>query len=1127
MAYTESPEAILPLHGCGFCYGTPPGEFNCLPAVHSLSFYRLATLWAHPTVHVSSEPRRNTFLSVTAAALTLVAVSASLARAQQPSPPPKAPPAAEKKPDYSQEPFLVESLVTRARFENDGTGSIETTTRIRAQNDDGVRALDELVFSYNAASERMEIPYVRVRRADGSATPAPLGSIQDLAAQAVRDAPLYSDVREKHIRVPSLHPGESLEYQVLETIVQPLIPGQFWFELGFEKTAITLEQKLVVDVPASRVLKLKTRPGLQPQMEESSSRRIYTWTWSHADRAQDSAAAQNAAAATDLPDVQISTFSSWDQLGAWFQPLLRAASAVTPEIQKKAEELTANCKSTAEKLAAIYDFVAVNIRNVAVPFDSERFTPHPLSALLKNGYADSMDKHVLLAALAAAVGLRVDAVLIGSQRASAGSDALDPDLPSPAAFDRVITRAQDGARSDWLDTTTEVAPFGFLTSALRGRQVLDIPPGGPPSILRTPPDPPFAVHQLWRMEGTVSDLGKLDAHVHYTLRGDNEVLLRLAFHRTPRDKWKQLGQAIAASDGLRGEISDVKPSDPDDTHHPFTLDYRVVEPSFFDWTTRHAQLAPPLPALVLPAPAPVGGAVLLGSPAEVTMEMKLEIPRHYTARAPAATSVSREYGEYRSAYSAQPGSLTASRTLNILQHEIPSATASDYTVLFRRAVRNDESQSFALETSVAGPASIPESTPVDDLVQAATNAYAGQKFTLAQQLLERAVARQPAHPRAWKLLGAVRLALQDNQKAAEAFRRQIALQPADEFAYEGLGLAEAAMQHYDEAIAAFRKQLEVKPLDPMAQASLGATLEQAHRWAEAEKELQKAVALSSEDPRLYLNLGRAELNLHHAGEAVSAFEKAVELSPTPPVWHAAAAELLDHGEDLERAQKYAGLAAAATEADLAGLSLDKLTPRDFARVASLAVYWDTLGWACFLRGEHKRAALLIEAAWRLSLRGEAGDHLARMYENEGRREEAARMYAVALSAPHPPPETRERLEKLVGGPQPADAIIARVRGDLSRFGERSLPQVLPAGQSGSAEFFVLLGAADHPEAVKFARGENSLRGAADKIRALHLGPMVPEGSPAKLVRLGRLDCAAGRPACSFTLIPAGEVRSAE
>ena len=1027
---------------------------------------------------------------------------------------------AKKTPDYSQEPFIVESLSTHARFENDGTGRIATVARIRVQNDAGVRALNEMVFAYNGAAERMDVPYVRVRHADGSTTEAPSGSIQDLAAQAVRDAPLYSDAREKHLSVPPLHPDDVVEYQVIEIIQQPLISGQFWFEHDFEKNAIMLDQKLVVDVPAERPLKLKTRAGLDAGMEEANGRRIYSWSTSHTSRSEDTSTKSVQQKGAEEPDVRLSTFSSWEELGTWYQSILLAGSAVTPEIQKKADEITQSAKSPAEKLDLLYDYVALKFRSVSLALGATRYEPHPLAAILKNGYADSMDKHALLASLAAAEGMHADAVLVSAQR------KLDPELPSPAAFDHVITRFTPADGPIWLDASTEVAPFGLIISALRHKQALDIPFEGPAAFVETPADAPFPVHQVWRLEGTVTELGKLDAQVHYTLRGDNELLMRLAFRRTPQAKWNELGQAIAAADGLRGEIDGVKPSDPGDTHHPFTLDYHVAVPGFLDWTSRRAQLAPPIPPLALPEANRTSSAIVLGSPAEVTMEMKLAVPARYTIRAPTATTVAREYGEYRSAYSAASGVVTASRALNIRQREIPATNASDYALLFHQAVRNDEAQSFTLE-STAASTGIPQSASADELVEAATRAYAGQKFALAEQLLERAVALEPAHKRGWKLLGAVRLAQQENTKAMEAFRKQIEIAPSDEFAYEGLGLAQAALEQYDDAIASFRKQLQVKPLDPMAQASLGATLLGAHRWTEAAAELEKAVVLTPDDARLYLNLGRAELNLKHAEKAQAAFDKAVELSPSPPVWNSVALELGTQGTNLERAQKYAELAVAGVEADLSNVTLERLAARDLARTATLATYWDTLGWVAFGRGDMKRAERFVEAAWRLDSRGEVADHLGQIYEKQGQKPQAARMYALALATGHPAAETRERLEKLAGGAKPADVLAASAAEELPRLREYSLPRTLPVGAAKSAEFFVLLGAGGRPEAVKFVRGDGELRGATENIRALELGRMLPDETTAKLVRRGKLGCGATQTACTFVLFPASQVRGVE
>src|SRR5256885_16284479 len=86
--------------------------------------------------------------------------------AQVPAPP--SPPIPEKVPDHSQESFVVEKLRTVYRFENDGTGRKEVSARIKIQSESGVGQWGQLVTGYSSANERVDIPYVRVLKADGS-----------------------------------------------------------------------------------------------------------------------------------------------------------------------------------------------------------------------------------------------------------------------------------------------------------------------------------------------------------------------------------------------------------------------------------------------------------------------------------------------------------------------------------------------------------------------------------------------------------------------------------------------------------------------------------------------------------------------------------------------------------------------------------------------------------------------------------------------------------------------------------------------------------------------------------------------------------------------------------------------
>jgi len=133
----------------------------------------------------------------------------------------------------------------------------------------------------------MEIGYVRVIKKDGSVVKAGSDDIQDLSAPVEHEAPVYTDYRQKHVTVPGLRPGEVLEYDLVTTVHTALAPGQFWTEYEFDKNDIVLDEELDLDVPSGRPLELKSKPGMDPKINEADGRRVYHWTSSHLEREDD------------------------------------------------------------------------------------------------------------------------------------------------------------------------------------------------------------------------------------------------------------------------------------------------------------------------------------------------------------------------------------------------------------------------------------------------------------------------------------------------------------------------------------------------------------------------------------------------------------------------------------------------------------------------------------------------------------------------------------------------------------------------------------------------------------------------------------------------------------------------
>ena len=159
-------------------------------------------------------------------------------------------------------------------------------------------------------------------------------------------------------------------------------------------------------------------------------------------------------------------------MARWYADLLRPKVAVSDAIKSKATELTAGLKTDDERVAAIYNYVATNIRYVSVSLGIGRFQPHAATEVLHNQYGDCKDKHTLLAAMLAAVDIKAEAVLINAGR------KLDPEVPSPFQFNHVISAIKRGDSYLYADTTAEVAPLGYLFEILRNKQGLLVSDSG-------------------------------------------------------------------------------------------------------------------------------------------------------------------------------------------------------------------------------------------------------------------------------------------------------------------------------------------------------------------------------------------------------------------------------------------------------------------------------------------------------------------------------------------------------------------------------------------------------------------------------------------------------------------------
>jgi tetratricopeptide (TPR) repeat protein/transglutaminase-like putative cysteine protease len=1019
--------------------------------------------------------------------------------------------------DYSKEAVVIERISNKIVFENDGTSSEQSSARVRIQSQAGLQQFGILNFPYASATSTLEVVYVRAIKPDGRIVQTPSENILEMPADITRQAPFYSDVKVYQVAVKGLEIGDTLEYESLSKVTTALNPGQFWVFYNFVRDGITLDENLQISVPRGHYVKIQS-PKFPPAIREEGAYKIYNWKTSNLVRKPEAKGPKRAEQEEpEPPSVQLTSLRSWDELGQWFQGLIGPKAKVTPEIKAKADELTRTVKTDAEKIQALYNYVSTKFRYIGISLGIGRYQPHAAADVLSNDYGDCKDKHTLFAALLAAENIKAFPVLINS------TQKIDPDVPSPSQFDHVITAVPQPDGYLFLDTTPEVAPFGFLLEGLRDKQALVIPDKGPAQLVRTPADPPFKSFFNFQADGALDDSGTLVSRMQMTFRGDVELPYRITLRQAAQPQWNEVIQRISGNLGFGGTVSDVTASSPDATEIPFRIEYKYTRKSYSDWENK--RISPPFPPVFMPeAPEDTdkeAKPVKLGPAGEELYQATLRLPANAKPRLPSSVNLQETFAEYRATYSVSDGVLHVERRLVVKAHEVTPAQFEAYRK-FENAIKDDVNNLisvFGTESASEEAAGSPEAQA---LYKQGVDAWRKSDMPAAADAFQRAVDKDPKFAQGWLSLGGAHYYMGKEDQGITEMKKSIAIDPGQTTAYKSIAMRITGVRD-EQALDLWRELDKQVPNDPDVERVIGVILVRQKHYAEALKEFNAGLHNKPDDSDLLFNRGNLFLKLGEKDEAAADLIKAGDSGSGPLYKNGAAYSLADNNLRLNEALRFAEQAVGETEKEARKISLDgDLTVKDVRLMPNLANYWDTLGWVHFRLNHLELAEKYLVAAWSLTQDPTISDHLGQVLEKEGKRHEAAVAYSRALSASHPPDGTRAKLDALrpEGKYQAGEGVNPLALQDLrtTKLGKLAKKHV-------SAEFFILFAPGPKVVGVKFISGAEELRDAGKILSAVKFDVPFPTEGSAQILRRGILDCEPELPGCLFVFIPPDSVQS--
>ncbi len=431
--------------------------------------------------------------------------------------------------------ILVDGL-QRVFYRPDGTSVTWDESYFKVLTEKGRRDGRTLAIGYNETYGSARLCRLEVIRPDGSRHPVDIPSNSRVTVDSsMMEANIY-DPHDKLLQavIPELGIGDTIRVLTQRTETKPRVPNT-WSDFNvFEYTSPIRRQTYEVYAPRDLPLRSVALKAQVPGTVAATNLpwaggTLHRWEVRDVPRMFEEPAMPDAYMVVQR--LLVSTLPDWPTVSRWYWNLCAPRlQAITPEMRKKAAELTAAGATPRAKIEALFKFVSQQIRYMGVTAESEApgYEPHDVSLTFGNRYGVCRDKAALLVALLRLAGIEAFPVIIHA------GPKKDEEVPAPF-FNHAIAAARLDGQYILMDPTDETTR-DLLPSYLGDKSYLVATPEGDP--LRTSPIVPAEENLVKiRTEGRITDDGRLAARTVFDLEGINDNVYRQMFAgRKPEDR---------------------------------------------------------------------------------------------------------------------------------------------------------------------------------------------------------------------------------------------------------------------------------------------------------------------------------------------------------------------------------------------------------------------------------------------------------------------------------------------------------------------------------------------------------------------------------------------------------------
>ena len=468
--------------------------------------------------------------------------------------------------DYPNSGFI--NLIDEANYVIKRDGSWAETTRVAAKicNERG-RGIANVHLAYNSAFEKLKILHARTIKKDGTVVEVKPENIVEVTPYS--SYAMYSSVKAKVMIMPAIEDDCIIDYEWTVSGKHSIMPSHFWISWFYQSEEPTVLSRLSLELPANRrFAQTSYNTKIAPQITTSKDGKTGTFVWEGTNFGEIDPEPYMPALNEICPWFELSSVNSWGEVAAWYWKLVEPQMKPTPEIERAVAELIKGREMDAEKAKTVFYWVEDRIRYVGLEFGAGAYEPHSAKDVFKNRYGDCKDQATLLVTMLRTAGIKAYPALVPvGFRGPTGKR-----LPSPGIFDHAIAVAEIDGKRVWLDTTSEVCPFGDLPEMDRGREVLVVKETGG-EFAKTPD---YAADENGSSQTVAIKLkedGSVTASVVWTSVGSADLAARATYKYARPSDIKEGFEATVASITPSARLTNFSVGDPSIRDQPVRITY--------------------------------------------------------------------------------------------------------------------------------------------------------------------------------------------------------------------------------------------------------------------------------------------------------------------------------------------------------------------------------------------------------------------------------------------------------------------------------------------------------------------------------------------------------------------------